>query len=263
MRTLVTGSNGTVGKAFVQALRSGGYEVIGWDRAAAPPSDAHAVKSYTLQHKPDIIVHLAVPSVPTGLEDEGARITIDWSVQLAELAKEVGACYLFASTAMVFSNSAPGPFRVTDAPDEEDGYGGEKAKAERAVLAANQDAVVARLGWQIGDRAGSNNMIEFLTRSMIEKECVDASTKWMPACSFLEDTASALCWCLDQPGGIYHVDSNSAGHSFADIAKALSVLHDHTFAIVENEDFVYDQRLLDERVPIKALAERLDFDAID
>ncbi len=89
--------------------------------------------------------------------------------------------------------------------------------------------MVARLGWQIGEQPGSNNMIDFLTNAMKKDGVVKASRKWKPATS-LSDTAEALAWLLDEAGagrfrGVAMVDGNRAGHSFHDIVRALSTKH--------------------------------------
>jgi hypothetical protein len=93
---------------------------------------------------------------------------------------------------------------------------------------------------------------------MAEEGLVRASRLWMPAMSFLEDTAAALLWLLAQRGGVYLVDGNRAGHSFYDIALALSAeRHGGRFVIEPDDSFVYDQRMIDERVPVVQLEERL------
>jgi dTDP-4-dehydrorhamnose reductase len=262
MRTLITGSRGTVGSALRSVLESRGGSGIGWDRAAAPPHDADACRGYLEELKPEAIVHLAVASSGTGIENEGRIVSVDWSERLAAYCAEAGIPSLFTSTAMVFTNDAKGPFTLESEPDATEGYGGEKAEAERKVLSANPEAVVARLGWQIGEAPGSNNMIDFLTNAMAKDGAVKASRKWMPATSFLGDTAEALAWLLDEAAagrfrGVAMVDGNRAGASFYDIARALSDLHGGKFRVEADDAFVYDQRMLDERVPVRQIGERL------
>ena len=64
-------------------------------------------------------------------------------------------------------------------------------------------------------------MIDFLERQVREHGRINASRRWLPACSFLPDTAEALWSALSQPAGLYQVDSN-ARWSFFDIATALN-----------------------------------------
>lgn len=208
--------------------------------------------------EPDAVLHMAVASVGTGVPDEGRLVSEVWTAQLAQLCKEHRVRFLFTSTAMVFTNDAVGPFTIESQPDVTDGYGADKLAGERAALMANEDAIIARLGWQIGDYIGSNNMVDFMHRQMARDGVVKASRLWKPAMSFLHDTASALLWLLDQPGGVWMIDSNRAGHSFYDIACAVSrERHMGAYVIEPDDAFVYDQRMIDERVPIAQLPERL------
>ncbi|XHC24745.1 sugar nucleotide-binding protein [Phycisphaerales bacterium ac7] len=262
MRTLITGSRGTVGSALAKALLARGDEVIGWDRAVAPPHDPGACDAYLREVQPEAVVHLAVASSGTGVENEGRVVSVDWSERLARYCAHAGTAFVFTSTVMVFTDDAKGPFTIESEPDATEGYGGEKAEAERRVLEANPNAVVARLGWQIGEQPGSNNMIDFLTNAMKKDGVVKASRKWKPATSFLSDTAEALAWLRDEAGagrfrGVAMVDGNRAGHSFYDIVRALSAKHGGAFAVEANDSFVCDQRMLDERVPVGQVGERL------
>lgn len=262
MRTLITGSRGTVGSALRSVLEARGDTVIGWDREAAPPRDAKACAEYLHRMKPEALVHLAVASSGTGVENEGRIVSVDWSERLAAHCAVAGIPYVFTSTVMVFTDDATGPFTIESAPNATGGYGGEKAEAERKVLAANPEAVVARLGWQIGEAPGSNNMIDFLTNAMNKDGVVKASRKWMPATSFLGDTADALAWLLDEAvagrfRGVAMVDGNRAGANFYEIVRALSAKHGGKFEVEADDSFVYDQRMLDERVPVRQIGERL------
>jgi dTDP-4-dehydrorhamnose reductase len=157
---------------------------------------------------------------------------------------------------MVFSDSAIGPFTPDSAPDAAEGYGYEKRRAEERVFCQNPKAIVARLGWQIGEEAGSNNMIDFLEKQFTSNGYIKASRKWYPACSFVRDTASALVGLVSATPGLYLIDSNTRWN-FYEIVSALNERHGRRWKIVANDDFVFDQRMVDPRVPIPALQHTL------
>ncbi len=257
MKALVTGAGGTVGRALVGRLERGGHRAVGWPRGRVPIDDYRAMEAFVRAEAPDVVYHLAVASRPTGRPNEGWAVNYEWSSELAWLTRELGVAFVFASTAMVFSNEARGPFSVASEPDAREGYGREKRLAEGRVRSQNPAARVARLAWQIGDRPGSNTMVDFLDRTARERGRVPASRRWLPAAAFLEDTADALARLAEAPPGLYQLDANGAGHSFYDIAAALSRLHGGAWPIEPTDDFVYDQRMLDDRVPLTPLAERL------
>ncbi len=255
-RVLVTGANGTVGTAFRHCAVAHGAEVVAWDRAAVPIDCYQAMEDFVRAVHPDAVVHLAVASQSTGRPNESWLVNYEWTSELAWIARILGVRFIFTSSIMVFSDAGRGPFSLESQPDAAEGYGYEKRMAELRVFHQNPDARVARIGWQIGERAGSNNMIDFFERQMREHGQINAGTRWLPACSFLPDTVEALWNALLHPPGLYLVDSN-ARWNFFEIATALNRHQGGPWKIVPTQDFVYDQRMRDNRLKVPALNKRL------
>lgn len=245
-----------MGTALCELLARHGHEVIAWDRAAVPVDNYHAMEAFVRASAPDVLFHLAIAAQSTGRANESWLVNYQWSSELAWLTRILDIDFVFTSTAMVFSNQAKGPFTRASAPDASEGYGHEKRRAEERVFHQNPRSRVVRLGWQIGDAPGSNNMIDYLERNMREHGEVRASTRWLPACSFLADTAATLVALAGAAPGLYMLDSNT-GFSFCEIAQALSARHGNRWRITPTEDFVYDQRFMDGGVTMPSLAERL------
>lgn len=245
--TLVTGLGGTVGPALRAALAGPalGQPVVGWDRAATSPDDAAAVRARLDALDPAAVCHLAM----------GAEA---WAGELAAWCARRGRPFLLTSSVMVFDGT-PGPHRPGDAPATKDEYGRYKARCEAAVRAANPDAIVARLGWQIGGARGGNHMLEQLHQRAARGETIRASTRWVPAASFLEDTAAALVDLLAAGrGGVFHVDGNAeAAWDFHRLVVALRARHGAAWRVEPCEDLADDQRLLDERLRVGQLPARL------
>ena len=256
MKALITGARGTVGSVLCQRIEETGGTAIAWDRAIAAPGDTAAARALVERHAPDAIFHLALPSQPTGIENEGYLVNEKWTADMAALAAERGIPFVYASTVMVFTNDNPGPLTPDVEPDETEGYGYFKLTGERTARRANPDARIARLGWQIGRARGSNNMIDFLEKQFEEHGVIDASTRWMPGTSFLEDTADSLIAVAGMAPGTYHIGGNHEW-SFYDIVSALNEIHGNRWTVKPNEDFVCDQRLLDDRLETGRLEGRL------
>ena len=248
MKYLITGINGAVGTALHAHLTGLQEEVVGWDRTAVPPNDLSAAEQFLDTVRPDVLFHLAIASQSTGQQNEGWLINVAWPAQLAQLCHQRGVRFVFTSSVMVFTNNAVGPFTPESVPDAREGYGFEKITAEQQVREANPNAVIARLGWQIGESPGSNNMIDFLAK----QEVVRASEKWFPACSFLADTAVSLHSIAHATPDLYLLDSNNRW-DFYQIATALNNLHGNQWRIEKTADFVYDQRMFDPRIKIPTL----------
>ncbi|GAA5185599.1 hypothetical protein GCM10025771_41850 [Niveibacterium umoris] len=257
MKILITGSNGTLGAALKRAAQAHGHQCIGWDRSAADPlaPDTHAAYIDTVA--PDAVLHLAIAATQSGRPNEGWRTNVEWPLALAEACAQRSIPLVFTSTALVFDNSESGPFTLASASNASEGYGLEKRRAEHGVLLRHpRGARVARLGWQIDPAGGGNNMVAHAAREMASHGAIAASSRWYPACSFIDDTAAALLRLIAAPPGLYMLDSNR-GATFAQILQALSQQYGLNWQVTPNEDYVYDQRLIDPRVGMPDLAQRL------
>jgi dTDP-4-dehydrorhamnose reductase len=255
MRAIVTGSRGTVGTALCSALAHAGGQAVRWDRDEVPIDDYAQMRAFVERARPNALFHLATASRPTQPEraqEECWRVDYDWTSELAWIARELGVAFVYTSTVMVFRDDQPGPYTIASIPGAEHDYGGRKAKAEARVLAQNPAAAIARLGWQIGHDFVGNQMTAWLARA----RSVHASVRWIPACSFVEDTAEALLRLATARAGIYHLDSNDRWSLF-DIASALRTRHGADWTIEPSWDRPYDQRLVDERLAQPLLHERL------
>lgn len=257
IQALITGARGTVGTALCQHILQQGGSVHPWNREVHAPGNFDAARWLMDEYSPTVIFHLALPAKPTGAENESWVVNEHWTGQLAFLAAERKIPFVYCSTAMVFTNRAKGPFTVHSVPDEKEGYGYGKLLGERAAVSANANARVARLGWQIGNVRGGNNMLEHLEAQHERDGHINASTRWIPATSLLQDTAEAfLQIAAHKDCGVFHVNSNNRWN-FYEIVCALNTLHGNRWTVKPNEDFVYDQRLLDDRLHISELSERL------
>ena len=261
MRALITGARGTVGRALEAHLVAAGGSAVRWDRGAVAIDDYAAMEAFVKGSGAEVLFHLAIASQPTGRADEGWAVNYQWTSELAWICRVLGIRFVFTSTAMVFSDAAKGPFTLDSAPDASEGYGHQKLRAEERVRYQNPQATIARLGWQLGplgarEAGGDNTMQRFFERNIAEHGEIRASTRWFPACSFVDDTAAALARLAAEPPGLYMLDSNRRW-TFFEIAGAVAAAEHRAWKIVATEDFVYDQRLLDPRVELPPLSARL------
>lgn len=256
MKVLVTGLNGTLGRQLKLFLEAKGDTVVGWDRKLVPIDQYYPMEDYIRLEKPDMLIHLAVNSKPTGRENENWIVNYQWPSELAWITRNLNIRFVYTSTVMVFSDYAVGPFTIDSLPDNNKGYGFEKRIAEGRIQYQNPDSVTLRLGWQIINEMGSNNMIDYLENQQSTQGSVRCSTRWLPACSFAEDMAAILRDSLTMKPGLYQVDSNK-GWNFFEIATALRDKFGKNWDLEPTGDFVFDQRMIDDRVKVNPLSKRL------
>jgi dTDP-4-dehydrorhamnose reductase len=235
-KVLLTGMNGTVAPAIAEELRRRGCKVAPWDRGAVSPDDRQAVARFIHELKPSALVHCAMGSA-------------QWAEDMARACAEERSKFLYISSASVYGTQQQGLFTVYDTPEPSDDYGRYKLECEHRVRAANDQAIVVRIGWQIALRRGGNNMVEHLAQKQAEHGHIAASTEWFPACSFLDDTARALAGALDgAPAGLYLLDGNP-GWNFWQIAEALNRTTRSGWEVRECQDFRWNNRMVDPRLP--------------
>lgn len=247
MRLLITGLSGTLAPVLAAAAAERGHSVLGWNRQQVPPHDLDAANAWLERAAPDAIAHLAT----------GDAVWASW---LAAWAHARGLPLLFTSTAMVFHHQPDGPHRLHDLRNAQDGYGRSKIACEDAVLAAHGRATVARIGWQIDVARPGNNMLMQLDQWQAQQGEVAASRTWLPACSFMTDTATALLALLEQPQpGLLHLDSNAT--TAAGFDRIVAALQAHCgrphWRLRVHEDYVHDQRLVGGPMALPSLHQRL------
>lgn len=244
MKAILTGMNGTVAPALAKRLAAEGVEVVPWDRAKVPTDDPARIESFIAENRPTWFFHIATGSP-------------DWAATCARVCRARGITFLFTGSVSVFDGSKPGPFPADKVPDATDDYGRYKAECERRVRAENPDVFIARLGWQIGDAPGSNNLVDFLFRQVKEKGRVEVSSGIVHANCFLVDTVDALYRLVTRhEPGLYQIEGNP-GLSLFEIATRIKKLHGFDFAIHAIDEPRRDIRMLNDRIEVGQLTARL------
>ena len=243
-RTIITGMNGTVAPAVAAELCSRGSEVLAWDRAAVSPDDHVAVAEFIRRSGATALVHCAMGSPR-------------WAECMAATCAALDTAFLYTGSVSVFGAHQEGPFAVDVLPEPSDDYGRYKLECERLVQAVHPGAQVMRLGWQIALQRDGNQMVSHLFRQHAEHGHVTASTRWFPACSFLDDTARVIADVLEGGSpGLSQLDGNP-GWDFRRIATELNRSMGAEWSIRTTEDFRANTRMLDARLPSVSIAMRL------
>ena len=247
MKLLLTGLNGTLAPRVAEAAAAAGMEVIGWDRKLVPAEDEAASRAWLEECKPDAVAHLAMGSAA-------------WSGFLARHAATHALPFVFTSTVMVFE--APGPHAPDSERNGSTDYGRYKIECEDAVRAANPHASIVRIGWQIDAERPGNNMLKTLDDWQAKEGRVAASRAWIPACSFMSDTAQTLLPLFrESRPGTFHLDSNAEeARSFDRVVAALkSYFERDEWKLETHEDYRHDQRLTGGTLSPPPLSARLRF----
>jgi len=217
----MTGAGGQLGRAL-QATVPAGVDPVALDRAALDIGDAAAVMARVRDLAPALIINAAAYTAVDKAESDAEtahRINADAPGHLAAAAAAIGARFIHISTDFVFDGTSGTPYRP-DHPTAPLGvYGATKLAGERAVQAAQPDALIVRTAWVYGDTG--HNFVRTMLRLMAERDEVRVVADQIGTPSYATGLARAL-WALDAAGatGIHHwTDSGAA--SWYDFAVAI------------------------------------------
>jgi len=181
-------------------------------------TDPVAVARCIERVKPDHVVNLAALSQPNFCEEHpeaSRRINVDAAAGLATMCGKKGIGYLFASSAQVFGGDRA-PYREEDPTTPINGYGRQKARAERAIMERCPHAVICRLPLMYGDPGpAAQSFIQPWIASLGRNEPLNLFTDEIRTPLFGRDAALGILLALDRcEGEILHLGGPHAVSRF-------------------------------------------------
>ncbi len=159
----MTGANGRLGRALIEALRARGDDAVGWSRPDYDLEDPYSAQRVVVRDRPSIVFHAAAWTDVDGCELDPARAARLNGVATADLARAcaaAGAALVYVSTNAVFDGRRDDGrgYAESDTPAPANAYGMSKLQGEHAVLDAYRGAMasawVARISWLFGAPGG-------------------------------------------------------------------------------------------------------------
>lgn len=221
MRVLVTGASGLLGANVALEAARAGHEVIGVSHSRGLRTnaftalkndllDGEAIKGLVEQVRPEWVIHCAAvanleecernPELARSLNGEVPGI-------LAEICREGGARLLQVSTDAVF-DGLKGNYVETDEPNPQNVYAETKLAGERAVAAADPDALIARVNLFGFSPTGRRSLAEFFLYNLIAGKPLKGFTDVFFCPLLANDIAGIFFRMLERDlRGLYHVFS--------------------------------------------------------
>ncbi len=217
MKLLITGSSGLLGlNLALEASRT--RDVIGADRnqlGSVPFTAAQvdlleqmAVPRILEEHRPEAVIHCAAAADVDFCEKNpelARRLNADLPRRIAGECAKLGIRLVHISTDAVFDGLKSGPYTESDAPNPRGVYATTKLEGEKAVLAANPSAVIARVnfyGWSIN---GRRSLAEFFVNNLSVGKTVDGFADVYFCPMLVDDLASILLTIVDSElRGLHH-----------------------------------------------------------
>jgi dTDP-4-dehydrorhamnose reductase len=223
MKLLITGASGLLGLSLaLEAMRE--HDVIGVNRSKLKSAPFQVLEA-DLTHKgsiatildsaqPDWLIHCAALTNLDVCENnpEQARVlNTEVPAGLADVCAKRGIRLIHISTDAVFDGLKTGPYTEEDTPNPLGIYSQTKLESERAVQAADPQALVARVnffGWSL---SGRHSLAEFFVNNLREGSPVNGFTDVIFCPIFVFHTARLLLDMLEKGlCGLYHVVGGQA-----------------------------------------------------
>jgi len=223
MKLLVTGASGLLGLNLSLGIQAP-HRAIGVDRSKLAHTPFELVQAELTQPgvisrlietiRPDAIIHTAANANIDSCESdpEGARIlNAELPGVFAASCARAGVRLIHISTDAVFDGTKNGIYTESDSTNPLSVYAQTKLDGEKAVLAANADAIVARVnffGWSL---SGTRSLSEFFVNKLSAGQPCNGFTDVYFCPMFVGDLAETLVRMLDKGlSGLYHVVGSEA-----------------------------------------------------
>ncbi len=224
MRILITGAQGQLGQALQRNLSSSTHEVLLTDRRSLDMRNEKAIKAYTLDKKPELIINCAAFTAVDKAENEiqaAVEINQDAVRVLAKAATAINATLIHISTDYVYHNGLNRPLRETDTTTPKSVYARTKLAGEREAISACAKTYIIRTSWVYG--LEGNNFVRTMQRLGATRESLTVVSDQIGAPTFADDLAEAVMHLVDSPKlpyGIYNFSGLGVA-SWYDFAHAI------------------------------------------
>ncbi|GAA4377034.1 SDR family oxidoreductase [Hymenobacter koreensis] len=218
---LITGANGTLGRAFQRICAIRGIEAVALNRSQLDITDPISVERALTQYNPWAVVNTAGYVRVDDAEKDFERCYRENTTGPTILA---AACayrdihFLTFSSDLVFDGNKSAAYVESDTPRPLNVYGNSKRLAERDVLARMPNALVVRTSaffspWD------EYNFVYYALRAGHRKEAFDAADDVLISPTYVPDLVNvSLDLLIDEERGVWHL-ANQGSFTWAELAR--------------------------------------------
>ncbi|MDO8754585.1 MAG: SDR family oxidoreductase, partial [Anaerolineales bacterium] len=203
-RILITGVSGLLGVNLAQETMTD-HEIVGVDRGHLLHAPFKVLKVDLLNSgvvdsildfvRPDWMINCAGLADLDACEEDpelARRLNSDLPEQMAKSCKARRIPFVHISTDAVFDGKSNSFYEEKDAPNPLGVYARTKLESERAVLAENPNAIVARVNFYGWSLTGKRSLAEFFLRNLTSKNNMTGFTDVKFCPMLANDTARTL-----------------------------------------------------------------------
>ena len=219
MKVLVTGVSGQLGFDVMRELLARGVEAKSASRSDFSLTDFAAMRRFVEAHRPTAIIHCAAYTAVDKAEDEPElcrEVNASATGELARIAKEIGAKFLYISTDYVFPGTGEDFYEPEDEKAPCNVYGESKLLGEEAAREALEELFIVRIAWGFGE--DGKNFIKTMLRLAETHEELSVVGDQIGSPTYTRDLARLLAdMIVTEKYGVYHA-TNEGTCSWAELA---------------------------------------------
>lgn len=218
---LITGANGTLGRAFQRICALRGIESVALSRSEMDITDPVSVEKAIARYNPWGVVNTAGY---VRVDEAEADFERCYRENTAGPAIMAAACayrdipFLTFSSDLVFDGNKSAAYVESDTPRPLNVYGNSKRLAERDVLARMPKALVVRTSaffspWD------EYNFVYFALRAGHQKQAFEAADDVLISPTYVPDLVNvSLNLLIDEEKGVWHL-ANQGSYTWVDLAR--------------------------------------------
>lgn len=231
MKAIVTGANGMLADALLPLLREHGYTVFPTDIVTvsgiykADIRDPKEMMDFALEHRPDIIFHLAAETDVDKCElnvDHAYETNAKGTENVATVCRELDIPIVYISTGAVFDGEKSGGYTELDTPNPISVYGKSKLRGEEIVASALAKYYIVRAGWMIGGHNKDKKFVWKIIQLLNTKKEISVVIDKTGSPTFTKDFSRGIIDIVTAGKyGVYHCVNKGICTRF-DIAKKIA-----------------------------------------
>lgn len=225
---LITGASGLLGASLVASGEQEGREVVGLSHRhslnlpgaralSADLTDDSELQTVFDESQPDCVIHCAAATNVDWCEEHpeaARRINVTASATIGRITARTCTPLVYISTDSVFDGDR-GEYEETDSPAPMNVYAKSKLDGERAVLARNPLAAVARVNMYGWNAQNKQSLAEWILERLASGNVVHGFTDAIFCPILANDLANILLAMVDHKlSGVYHVVGSEALSKF-------------------------------------------------
>ncbi|MFD0716740.1 dTDP-4-dehydrorhamnose reductase [Paenibacillus sp. GCM10027626] len=221
-KVLVTGANGQIGRELLNLPQQDDMDIVGYGRKELDVTDPAACRQALLEIRPQAIIHCAAYTAVDRAEEEpdlAFSINAAGTRNLAIIAEEIGAKFIYISTDYVFDGQAVRPYQEYDQPNPQTVYGKSKLAGEQLTQTLVRRHFIVRTSWVFGQYG--NNFVKTMLKLAGEREQLQVVNDQFGSPTYALDLACFLMQLVRTDFyGVYHV-SNTGSCSWYEFAATI------------------------------------------